>query len=143
MWNIGYIQIDSIGAKDIGRLVKVDFKNIHDQVNKAGINSIRSRDTARLVLWGDTIEFKEVRIISPDWGDYILQGLACRNYKSNLDLEIDESEIMDIKPDSILFKLYTRLYHTKKGKIKGDATKDTVLAWIEKRKLDGVMFKDH
>jgi hypothetical protein len=144
-WNIGYIKIDSITSKDISRLVKVDFKKKSFSESKNENSSIRyfitPKDSGQIVIWKDTIELIERRYIYVDDGSYNAQYLECPDYEPGRLLRVYENEIMEVKEDSILFRLYIEIYNKRKGKITGEPYRDSALCWISKDKLDGVMIK--
>lgn len=141
-WNIGYIPIDSLQPSDTGRQVKIDFKH-------PGINTpprqirhfVEPKDTGQITLEGNSIDLIERRKIYVDHGSYKDQYLETPGYSDNRILRIYDSEILEVKNDSILFRLYLEIYTTRKNKIAGDPVRQTVTSRIGKNKLDGVMIK--
>lgn len=144
-WDIGYIEIDSITTKDITRLVKIDFRHNHTGEMHGKNRSVRhfvdTRDTGQVVIEKDTVDLIERRKIYTDHGSYGDQYLECPDYASNQLLRAYETEIMDVKEDAILFRLYFEIYHKRKGKINSEPYRDAALYWIKKDKLDGVLIK--
>lgn len=148
-WDIGYICIDSISSKDIGRLAKIDFKWRTDPSNNTVIRDNRNPryfitpiDTGQIVFAGDTIELIERRKIYADWGLYREQYLECPNYKQQSILKVYETEIIDVKEDSILFRVFFEIYARGKRNKAQITTRDTALCWIKKNQLNGVIIKE-
>ena len=144
-WNIGYIEIDSISAKDAGKSVKIDFKQKHivnkEKKNRSVRQLVEPKDTGQITLGGNAFELVERRKIYADWGYYQEQYLECPGYENNRLVKVYDSEILQVKKDSILFRLHLEIYNKRKDKATGEPVRDTVLSWIEKEKLDGVIIK--
>lgn len=146
-WDIDYIKVDSISSKDVTRLVKIDFKSrrlspVDKEEKRISVRYfISPQDTGQLVIEKDTLSFIERRNIHIDWGFYNEQYLECTHYSSNRSLQAYETEIMEVKEDSILFRLHLETYSKVKGKVSGKPIRWTALTWIEKKKLDGVLIQ--
>ena len=68
--DIGYLPIDLPKEKDVGRTVRLDFKNFKLK-DKGNIRSyIMLRDTAELLLDSSCVRFAEKRKIYVDEGNY-------------------------------------------------------------------------
>lgn len=146
-WDIDYITIDSLSIKEIGRDVKIDFKNTSYPIGSGNpdfMYFISKQDTGSLELDGEIIEFVEQRIIHLDWGFYDEQFLESVNYSDNEIIRIYHTVIEEITSDSILFRVYIETYgRDKKGEIKYglQPRRRCEKVWINKTKLDGVMVK--
>ena len=144
-WNIGYIEVDSIAEKDISRQVKIDFKRNYSLVQDIEKKSIRyfiePQDTTLINIDGNTIKLIERRKIYVDHGNYNDQYLESLDFVDNRLMKIYNSEIVEVRRDSILFKLDLELYSKMKGKWISIPFIKTILSWIDKEKLDGVMYK--
>lgn len=127
---------------DTGRQVKIDFKN-------PGINKttrqirhyVEPEDTGQITIEGNSIDLIERRKIYVDHCSYKDQYLETPGYSDYRILRIYDSEILEVKNDSILFRLYLEIYTTRKNKIAGDPVRQIVTSRIGKNKLDGVMIK--
>jgi len=146
-WDIDYITIDSLSITEIGRDVKIDFKNTSSSIDKGKPNFmyfISKQDTGSLELDGEIIEFVEQRNIHLDWGFYDEQFLESVNYSDNKIIRIYHTIIEEITSDSVLFRVYLETYSRgNKGGIKDDlqARRRCEKVWINRTKLDGVMVK--
>lgn len=138
-WNIGYIQIDSLNKNHIGQVVRIDFKSLNAPINSEGQRHIRSyvgtKDIDTITIDKTLIVLAERRKIHIDHGDYNDQFLECTNCKNETIL-IYDAKILEINSKSILFQLDIE---TKKGyEVK---QKEIKLVTIDRKKLDGVMYK--
>ncbi|MDX2360812.1 MAG: hypothetical protein QNK23_08405 [Crocinitomicaceae bacterium] len=139
-WDIGYIQADSVSLSDIGKDVKLDFKRLK---NNSFHWNLSTQDTATLLINEEEIELVEIRIIHLDWGFYHEQYLECQNYSINQTLRIYHTVIEDSNDNSIKFRLYIEVYlKNKKGNLYGNPRRWCRSIWIDKKQLNGLMFKE-
>lgn len=72
-WDIGYIAIDSVDQDEIGKDIKLDFRNEYDTnttVHRFLMRFIAQEDSVTIMLDGKKIELIESRNIHVDWGFY-------------------------------------------------------------------------
>lgn len=135
-WNIGYISIDTLNKRHIGRTVRIDFKTPKIKKEPAAKRHIRSyvgtRDTGVIELDAALMSVTEKRRIYPDHGNYDDQFLECLDCKGS-SFRIYDAEILEVDEQSILFRIVTVLV--------GKKDKHSKLIWIERDKLDGVLYK--
>lgn len=139
IWNIGYIQIDSINKNHIGQVVRIDFKSFNPPINSDRRRHIRSyigtKDIDTITIDKTLIVLAERRKIYVDHGNYNDKFLECINCKKETIL-IYDAKILEINSKSILFQLDIE---TKKGyEVK---QKEIKVVTIDRKKLDGVMYK--
>ena len=146
-WDIGYISVDSLGKQDIGRDLKIDFRNESDTSNTIPsfiMNLVAIEDTVTIHVKGEKMTFIEHRNIHLDWGFYDEQFLECPNAPNNKVIRVYHTVIEDIKTDSILFRLYIEQYDkykNRKVKVGTIPRRRTESVWIVKKIIKGVMIK--
>ena len=151
-WDIGYVVLDSITGLQIGEKIKIDFKkenvqkeNIKKRLKKNGIEFspiwyIRKMDSVQLKIENEDYFIYEVRKIGVDYGYYNDQYLILENGSNQKKLKVFDSEILNVKNDKILFRLFIglRKKHTRDSQLNDLTFKDV---WIDKKLIDGVLYK--
>jgi hypothetical protein len=138
-WNIGYLKADSINKSHVGKIVRIDFKSFHPWTSPDGRRHIRSyvetKDTGSVKI--DTIlhVFAERRKIYVDHGDYDDQYLECINCHQKTCI-IYDAVIAALDEQSILFRVDLEIKESGKA-----IKKETKTIYIDRNKLDGVMYK--
>lgn len=141
-WTIGYIEVDTLNEKHVGMIVKPDFA--HDWKEEGwhpeGITRgyVVRRDTAQINLKNKNLTVYERRKIYPDSGLFRSQFLESEDGK----YRFHEGVISKIEENQIQFTLLVEelTLNRKKKKIKWSSHRLETI-WIEKEKLDGVMFE--
>ena len=144
-WDIGYIPVDSISVKQIGKDLKLDFRAACDTTTKIPkflMGFIGKQDTIKISIDNEIIELIERRAIYDDWGFYNEQFLESPDYGPYQVLRVYHSIIEEVQTDSILVRLYLELYNKSKGgKISDTPRRFSESIWIPKTKLNGFMVK--
>jgi hypothetical protein len=138
-WDIGYLKADSINRNHIGKIVRIDFKSTNSWTNPGGQGHIRSyiatKDTGTVTIDTTSFILAESRKIYADHGGYSDQYLECISCKQEI-LLIYDAKISDLDEHSIQFQLDIEIKET--GQI---LRKETKTVCIDRKKLDGVMYK--
>ena len=141
-WDINYVAEDAIDDNYIGKTVKIDFKKKQGVKDNSPHRFFLSReDTAGLRIDNKFVRFKEEREIYDDWGLYKEQYLESLNaIGDKTKLRISDCIVKKINPDSVLFtaNIETYIVKRKKKEITGSWVEDI---WVERNKLEGVIFK--
>lgn len=139
-WDIGYILVDSLTNKHIGKSVKLDFKT--NSYHRKGGSSrhirsyVREQDTGYLTIENSSMQFAEIRKMFVDHGSYDEQFLECLGCPNAI-LRIYNAEILEIDDRAILFMI--EIVVSTSTSSEPERIFKKVL--IEKTKLDGVMYK--
>jgi hypothetical protein len=140
VWDIDYINEDSISKRQIGKEIQIDFKskqNIGE--GKPFRYSLPRKDTGELVINDEKVVMVEVRKIYPDWGLYSEQYLESLNdIKPNIKLRIRNSFLKEVNRDSILITVNVELHKIKKRKSDIIESK-TYDIWVERVLLSGLI----
>jgi len=141
-WNIGYITGDSIGLKDIGKEIQIDFKNQYDPGEARPYRySLSRRDTGMLMINNKDILMIEVRKIYDDWGLYEEQYLQSLNFITpGIKLRVNNSILKEVNQDSILINAKIETHKIKKEKSDIVEIKGYDI-WIKRNQLSGLIFK--
>jgi len=142
-WSIGYIEIDSLNENHISLIVKPDFA--HDWKEgwrpKGARGYAMRQDTAQINFEDENLTVIERRKIYPDHGSFDDQFLESADGK----YRFYEGVISKIEENRIQFILLVEeelTINKKKKKIKWSSHHLETI-WIEKEKLDGVMFYEY
>lgn len=137
-WDIGYLRVDTIGEKHIGRTVRLDFKSNNAWTNNDGSRGIRTyigiKDTARIIIDTTSYILVERRKIYVDDGSYSDQYLECINCKSKV--LIFDATILEVDNTSILFNLEVETVNNNQV-----TDKQVRTVRVDRSKLDGVMYR--
>lgn len=138
-WNIQHILTDSINENHLGKQIKIDFKGQRSsqrRVKKSIRAFVQAQDTCIIEIEGVLVELAERRKIYADHGDYKDQYLECLHLINEKILRIYNSEILEIKEKSILFKLNGELLDAETRK---KLSEKEIIVWIDKNKIDGIL----
>jgi hypothetical protein len=151
---VRYIPTDSISFVPTNKKVKLDFKTDKQKIGKypsyypslRGVNRSQDDihwygDTVVLAIDGQNIEFIERKGKTVDYYLFWVECLLSRDYKRGYSLVIPYSNILDIRTDSVLFRLTIDLYKKKKRHWKKLDSRTNRL-WVSKERLDGVLISE-
>lgn len=140
-WNMGYIQIDSIGWQHIGKTVRLDFNRTGSRVSQQR-GTIRtyflSQDTGMLIIDGKSLPFVEVRKIYPDHGEYNKQYLKLLEGIENTIEAIWDVKLIAVLLDSLQVEADVQL---KRNDYRGRAETQHKTFWVDRKQLDGLIIK--
>lgn len=138
-WNIGYLKVDSINKKHLGKIVRIDFKSTNAWTSPDGQRHIRSyvgtKDTGTITVDTNLLILAERRKIYVDHGGYSDQYLECINCKQESVL-IYDATILDLDNQTILFQ-----FDLEKKRTGQTVIKETKTVPIDRKNLDGVIYK--
>ncbi|MCT4561483.1 MAG: hypothetical protein N4A41_08905 [Crocinitomicaceae bacterium] len=141
-WDIGYVDIDSVGNEYIGQDVKIDFLKAPEtqSVNPLEIRKIISNeDSAFIEINGKKIQLKERRNIYDDWGFYDEQYLECVHFGTTETLRIYHTVIEEISAEGLKVRFYFEI--SSSGNQQSQPRRRCESIWIEKSKLNGILIK--
>jgi len=137
--NVVYTAIDTVDKSLVGQKVKIDFKSVKG-TKEYLIQKARIRDTVRLKIDNKLITVIEHKGTGADYWYFDNEYLESFDYNPGLILRIKEIEILDIKPDSIQFRMTLEQFKKLKKELERVSfeTKDTS---IPKDKIEGILIK--
>ncbi len=146
-----YVTVDSLKYIKSGQEVKLDFKTNDYKLNYSRIypslkgahpipeSTIWVGDTVNLIIDDRRIEFIEYKGKTPDWYLFSAEHLESNNYTTGHILIIPGAKIIDIKGDSVLFRLTMELFENKRTQRGNPKDSWTIDKWIPKKMLEGVL----
>lgn len=138
--NVRYIAIDTVDQSLIGQKVKIDFKSTKRNKEYL-IQKARIRDTVRISIDNKLITVIERKGTGADYWYFDNEYLESFDYDLGLILRIKEIEILEMRTDSILFRMKMERYRKIQKELER-VSLDTKDIWISKEKIEGILLKE-
>ncbi|MBL7858677.1 MAG: hypothetical protein JNM57_13395 [Cyclobacteriaceae bacterium] len=144
-WDIGYIEVDSITARQIGESVKIDFKHFNagsKRTSKWVRPYVTPQDTATISFNGTESQVIEKRKIYVDQGSFNEQYLEIVDQDKLLIKKIYDSKLVEVTSDSLKFLVTIDFYDKQSNGREGRNSSTMKMLWINRESLDGIMIKN-
>ena len=139
--DVKYIPIDSIGTSILGQRIKIDFKSTTKGTKEYLIQKARIRDTVKITIDGKLIEIIEHKGTGADHWYFEKEYLESFDYNPSKILRINEIEVLEIRTNSILFRMTMDQFEKMNEKLRL-ASSEKKDIWVLKDKIEGILIKE-